>query len=100
MAKKAHERTTKFLKWIRKYNGLWYLICTPGEEHMNPQMMKKLIEQLSQESLYEIIFVLLMVHRDAPFMEHIADRMLLDTLADNWENSREKFTRNLISHFE
>ena len=85
MAKKAHERTTKFLKWIRKYNGLWYLICTPGEEHMNPQM---------------IIFVLLMVHRDAPFMEHIADRMLLDTLADNWENSREKFTRNLISHFE
>ena len=43
---------------------------------------------------------MLMVHRDAPFMEHIADRMLLDTLADNWENSREKFTRNLISHFE
>ena len=38
---------------------------------MNLDMMKKLVEQLAKEQFYEIIFVLLMVHRNAEFMDNI-----------------------------
>lgn len=34
------KQTVRFLKWTRRYSGWWFLICTPGDEHMNLDMMK------------------------------------------------------------
>ena len=62
---KRDKHTIRFLKWIRRYSGWWYLICTPDDEHMNLDMMKMLIQRLAKEQFYEIIFVLLTVHRNA-----------------------------------
>lgn len=30
-----HKQTIRFLKWINRYSGWWYLICTPNDEHIN-----------------------------------------------------------------
>lgn len=75
----------RFLKWIRKYPGWWFLICTPDEEHMNPDMMKILIERLAKEQFHEIIFVLLMVHRNAGFMDSVFQEMLLEMTLAGWK---------------
>lgn len=82
---KRDKHTIRFLKWIRKHPGLWYLICTPGSEHMNLDMMKKLVERLAKEQFYEIIFVLLMVHRNEGFMDNIFKTLLLEMILSGWK---------------
>ncbi len=82
---KRDKQTVRFLRWIRQYSGLWYLICTPGDEHMTFSMMKKLIERLAKEQFYEIIFVLLMVHRNAEFMDSVFKTMLLEMMLAGWK---------------
>ena len=82
---KRDKHTIRFLKWIRQHPGLWYQICTPGNEHMNFEMMKMLIQSLAKEQLYEIIFVLLMVHRDADFLDSVFKTMLLEMILAGWK---------------
>lgn len=82
---KRDKHTIRFMKWIRTYPGWWYLICTPGDEHMNPDMMKMLIEQLAKEQFYELIFVLLMVHRNVGFMDSVFKTMLLEMILAGWK---------------
>ena len=64
------------------------------------EIMGKLIEMLEEESLYELIFVVLAVHREEPFMKNFSDYLLMDTLAENWKTERKHFMRNLKAHFE
>ena len=82
---KPNKQTIRFLKWINKYSGWWYLICTPREEHMTFSMMKMLVKRLSKERFYEIVFVLLMVHRDADFMDIVFKKMLLEMILASWK---------------
>ncbi len=82
---KRDKHTIRFLKWVRKYPGWWYLICTAKDEHMNISMMKMLIERLSKEQFYEIIFVLLTVHRDADFMDSVFKTLLLEMILSGWK---------------
>ena len=91
---------TRLLKWIREYPGWWYLICTPGEEHMDLTMMQTLLQRLSQEGFYEIVFVLLMVHRDQPFMKHFFAFKWLDSLIDHWTEEQKRILQSMISYFE
>ena len=98
---KRNKKAIRFLKWIHRYNGWWYLICSPGDEHMNPGMMKLLIQQLAKESFYEIIFVLLMVHRNEEYVKTTLDLLLLDSITDNFENENEEnIIKKLIYYFE
>lgn len=99
---KRDNHTVRFLKWIRIYPGWWYLICTPGNEHMNINIMKMLIERLAKEQFYEIIFVLLMVHRNADFMDSVFKTMLLEMMLNTWQgeaNVRQQFIRDLTNLF-
>ncbi len=82
---KRDKQTIRFLRWIKKYPGWWYLICTPADEHINLEMMKMLVERLAKERFYEIIFVLLTVHRNEPFMDSILKSMLLDMMLTGWK---------------
>lgn len=84
---KRDKQTVDFLKWIKRYSGWWYLICTPNDEHMNMVMMKSLIERLEKEQFYEIVFVLLMVHRNEPFMKNIFDYLSLEIITENWNGN-------------
>lgn len=93
------KQTIRFLQWINDYPGWWYLICTPGEEHMNPGMMKDLIERLTEERFYEIIFVLLMVHRDAAFMDSVFKHILLEMTLTGWKGEvtgKEQFIQRIV----
>lgn len=96
-------QTVYFLKWIRQYSGWWYLICTPNDEHMNMSMMKMLIQQLQKDQLYEIIFVLLMVHRNESFMKNIFVYLSLEIVTENWSGkikSREKIIKEILQLLE
>ena len=86
--RKRDTQTIKFLKWIHRYNGWWHLICTPNDEHMDTAMMKMLITRLEQEEFYEIIFVLLMVHRKADFMESVNDLLLNKIITAIWSGEK------------
>lgn len=97
---KRPKQMTHFLTWIRQYSGWWYLICTPNDSHMNLQMMKLLLEKLYQEGFYELIFVLLMVHRNDPVMDHVTDYLLLDCLIDQWDKNPSHIFKNLLDLFE
>lgn len=86
---KSSTQTLHFLKWIRKYPGWWYLICTPNDEHMTLDMMRHLLQKLSHEGFYELIFVLLMVHREHPTLSRLSDYLLLDSLIARWDGERD-----------
>lgn len=96
---RAHQ-AKKCLLWIQRYPGWWYLICTPGEEHMTLHMMRMLLEKLQKESLYELIFVMLTVHRQAPFMENFFQFALLDRLTDRWEDDGERILKEFLEYFK
>ncbi|MCI8869424.1 MAG: hypothetical protein HFF39_02595 [Lawsonibacter sp.] len=87
--------TLRFLKWIRNYSGWWYLICTPGQEQMNLEMMKMLIERLYREGFYEIIFVLLMVHRNHPALSHLAEYLFLDSCIARWDKEKDHIIQEI-----
>ena len=95
---KRDRQTIRFLKWIRQYSGWWYLICTPNDERMNLSMMKMLIERLAKEQFYEIIFVLLMIHRNADFTDSTFKYMLLEMIIAGWQGevkSKDRFIHDL-----
>lgn len=100
---KRDKQTIQFLKWINKYLGWWQLICTPNDEHMNIKMMDMLIKHLAQEQLYEIIFVLLMVHRNEMYVKDALNSMLLDMMTENWggkKKDRKQMIKDILKHFE
>ena len=71
----------RFSRWIRAYPGCWFLICTPDCAHMSPEVLRTLARQLTREGFYEILFVLLTVHRNAPFLDSRFKAALLETIA-------------------
>lgn len=100
---KRDKQTIRFLKWIQKYPGWWHLICTPNDEHMNIRMMNILIRNLAQEQLYEIIFVLLMVHRKERYVKDAFSFMLLDMVAENWGGkgkNKEQIIKGVLKYLE
>ena len=96
-----NKQTIRFLKWINRYSGWWYLICTPNDEHINPSIMQTLIEQLAKEELYEFIFVLLMVHRNEDFVKTTGQAMFVEMLIAEWQaGNKNEVIKDLIDHFE
>ena len=100
MKNKRTAQTLRFLKWIRKHSGLWYLICTPNDEHMNIGMLKQLVGQLYREGFYEIIFVLLMVHRDNQALSHMLEYLLLDSYIARWGQEKEDIIHEIQALLE
>lgn len=98
---KRDKQTVRLLRWIQKYPGWWHLICTPNDEHMNIKMMSKLIRHLEQEKLYEMIVVLIMVHRNEHFMKGLSENMLLELITDNWNGkikSRQQIIKGVLEY--
>ena len=63
-------------------------------------MMKMLIGKLAKESFYEIIFVLLTVHKNEEFMKGFGDSMTLQVLITNWNTiHKEDVIKRLINYF-
>ena len=88
----------RLLNWIQTYPAWWYLICTPGAKEMTRDIMCNLIKRLADKGFYEIIFVLVTVHRDTDFMKLIPEYMLLDTIVDQWQQDKDKLIDNVIYH--
>lgn len=100
---KRDKQTIRFLKWVRRYPGWWYLICTPNDEHMNIKLMHELIRHLAKKRMYEIIFVLLMVHRSETYVKDMPCFMLLNMMIENWNGKRkdrEQMLNDILEYFE
>lgn len=100
---KRDKQTIRLLKWIKQYPGWWQLICTPNDGHMNVKMMRTLIGQLARARLYEIIFVLLMVHREESYVKDLSSTMLLDLITENWSGKgkrkgRERLIEDMLEY--
>ncbi len=89
MLTKRDKEAIRLLKWLRRYSGWWYLICTPGDEHMTMDMMKMLIQRLAKEGFYEMIFVLIMVHREEDFMKSALGYLLWDLVLMGWQQGEQ-----------
>ena len=100
MKSKINSHTQRVLEWIRDYPGWWYLICTPGAEEMNLQMLRLLIQKLSQAHLYDLVFVLLMVHREHPALQKLAEYWLIDRLSATWEDDKGQILEELSALLE
>lgn len=98
MATTSH--THKVLQWIRDYPGWWYLICTPGDERMTLQMFRLLTQKLCQAHLYNLIFVMLMVHREHTALQHLAEYWLMDRLSADWITNKEEIIQELSALLE
>lgn len=96
-----HKQTVRFLKWIERHSGWWYLICTPKDEHITPVIMQTLIKELAKEQFYEIIFVLIMVHKEEEFVKSTGEAIFMEMLIAEWNaGKKEEFIKNLINHLE
>ena len=98
--KKRNPGTPEFFKWVQQHFGLWSLICTPDHEHMNPSNLVDLIEKLTEANLDELIFVMLAVHRNEPFIAYFYRTMLFDLIAEHWEDERELIISKMIKHLQ
>lgn len=97
----GNRQTIRFLNWIDEYPGWWQLICTPNDEHVNLRTMQMIIKQLAKESFYEIILVLLMVHREESFMKDLYQFMLVRMTANELKNGKiDEIIKYLIDYFE
>lgn len=65
---------------------------------MTRDMMCNLIQRLADKGFYEIIFVLVTVHRDTGCMKLIPEYMLLDSIVDQWQQDKDKLINNVIYH--
>lgn len=99
--KKSDKRVVSFLKWIERYPGWWHLICTPNDENLDLQVMQTIIKKLAEESFYEMIFVLLMVHRNEKFMYHLYQHLLAKVTINKWQTGqKDEIIKDLIDYFE
>lgn len=92
--KKNKKRIEKTLKWIDIYGGWWYLICTPGSKYITPALMETVLKRLMKDSLYELVFVTIMVHRDAYFMNDKTKKEL-----ENFLCEEVKIKKKLVKRF-
>lgn len=97
---KQTNKSIKLLDWIQQYGGWWYLLCTPGDPNLTLSLTQTMIQSLAEQGLDELIFVLLMVHRKEPFMEHVFEYMLLDELNLRWAEDWDGIIKWLISFFD
>ena len=68
---------------------------------MNIEMMQMLIKRLAEESFFEIIFVLLEVHKSEDFVKGVNEVLLKDLLITEWKNGNKDYIINkLIAYLE
>ena len=101
--KKTKKRIEKTLKWIDIYGGWWYLICTPDSKYITPSLMETVLKRLMKDSLYELVFVTIMVHRDAYFMNDVSKKELERFLCEELKIKKKlakRFIKRLDVSFE
>ncbi len=89
------------LKWKKENSGRWLLICGHENEHMNLKMMQMLIERLAEEGFYEIIFVLLEVHKNKEFVKDVKETLFQDMVISEWKSGKkDDMIKELIACLE
>ncbi len=92
------EHTRAVLKWTKAYREYWRMICTPKDERMTPDTMKRIIANLREHSLYELIFVMLTVHRDTPFVNDLLTDISNYTIYRRWNKENEGMFDRIMNY--
>ena len=89
------KRVIKLLNWIEQYPGFWQMACDPNDEHMDIGKMRIIVQNLAQAGLYEVIIVILSVHKKKDFMQQLGNEVFLhltkEQIKDGKENEMLKF---------
>lgn len=67
---------------------------------MDLDMAKRLLTELYQQGFYEMIFVLLSVHRENPCFAHLSEYLLLDSFIARWNDESDDIIREMTAHLE
>ncbi len=92
------EYTAEVLKWINNYREYWRRICTPNDDLMTEDIMKRLIKILWDQSLYDIILVMITVHRNTPFVSDLLIDMSNYMISTRWKNESEALLNRMINY--
>lgn len=92
---KDHARAV--LTWAKKNKESWEIICTPSDERLTPERMKRIIEQLWGNSLYDIIFIMLTVHRNAPFVSELLSNLINYMSVALWDGDSDGIIKRIVN---
>lgn len=92
------DNTINFLKWTKKRNDLWRILYTPDCKEMTPEKMRMIIEELLNEELYELIFVMLTIHRNTPFVSDVLSMMFNDLTSSRWKNEKVYIIKRILHY--
>lgn len=93
----SQECTREVLKWSKANRKYWRIICTPNDEQMTPDMMKQIIANLNENSLHELIFVMLTVHRNTPFVNDALLDMTNYLAYRRWNKENESLIDRIMN---
>ena len=99
-AQKDKERSREVLNWSRANRNYWRIICTPNDEQMTPDMIKKIIINLQENSLYELIFVMLTVHRKTAFVNDILSDITNYMMYRRWNKENDGIINRITKFLE
>lgn len=101
MAKDKNAKLLRLIDWIDQYPGFWQMACDPNNEHMNMSKMRTIVGLLAQAKLYEVIVVVLAVHKNQGFIESLKQEMLLEMAKKQIkDDNKDKMIKFILDKLE
>lgn len=101
MAKNKNARLLRLIDWIEQYPGFWQMACDPNHEHMSITKMRTIVGLLAQAELYEVIVVVLAVHKNQGYIESLRKEMLLNMAKKQIkDDNRDKMIKFILDRLE
>lgn len=101
MAKKKNAKLLRLIDWIDQYPGFWQMACDPENEHMSASKMRTIIELLAQAGLYDVIVVVLAVHKNQGFIKSLNQEMLLNMAKKQVkDDNKDKMIKFILDRLE
>lgn len=91
--------TTRLIKWSHEYSGLWEIIIDKNSRYMTPEMMRRLILFLAKNELYEVIYVMLSVHKDKEYVKTAYELMFKDSIISELKKGKEGDVINRLLNY-
>lgn len=97
-SKTSAEHAKYVIKWAGTHHVYWRMICTPNDEAMTPEIMKRLVKRFHKKSMDELIIVMLTVHRNTPFVSDLLSKMTNRMISQLWHNESETAIERIINY--
>ena len=97
MKKGQNTNLIRLIEWIERYPGYWDMACDSNDEHMNMGKMQMIVKSLAQAELYDVIMVVLTVHKNCVFVQSIEKELMLQFLKKQIQDDKRDKLINFIT---